>query len=432
MGNHGRVTENWPAPPADGPVHGRVTVPGSKSMTNRALLLAALSGGSTAVSGAPPTRDTLLMVGALRALGVPLRVDGERVTIGPHTGFAGGGHVDCGLAGTVMRFVPPAAALAEGPVRFDGDPRARERPLGTVLAALRALGARIDGAALPFTLHGTGGLPGGEVVLDASASSQFVSGLLLSGARYDAGVTVRHAGEPVPSRPHIDMTVAMLRAAGVEVDDSAADVWQVAPGPVAAREWTVEPDLSGAAVFLAAAAVTGGTVTVLGWPRASVQPGAAILGVLEQFGCHVAAAPDGMTVRGPDRLEGVDVDLHEVGELAPTVAAVAALATTPSRLRGIAHLRGHETDRLAALATELTALGGEVSETADGLEIRPRAMRGRPDRPWGSYADHRMAMAGAVVGLVVPGVAVDDVGCTSKTIPDFAGRWDGLLAGAAG
>ena len=410
-------------------------MPGSKSVTNRALLLAALSGGPATVSGAPPTRDTALMVDALRALGVPIDVDGEHVVVRPHDGLRGGGCVDCGLAGTVMRFVPPAAALADGPVRFDGDPRARERPMGTVLDALRVLGARIEGPAgsagsavrsLPFTLHATGSLPGGEVVIDASESSQFVSGLLLSGGRYEKGVTVVHDGKPVPSLPHIDMSVAMLRTAGVEVDDTEPNTWRVAPGAVAARDWTVEPDLSNAAVFLAAAAVTGGEVTVAGWPERSTQPGVGILPVLEQFGATVVHGPAGMAVRGPDTLAGVDVDLHDVGELTPTVAAVAALAATPSRLRGVAHLRGHETDRLAALATEITALGGDVEETNDGLVIRPAALRAG-DRPWRAYADHRMATAGALIGLVVPGVLIDDVACTDKTIPDFPGRWATLV-----
>jgi 3-phosphoshikimate 1-carboxyvinyltransferase len=424
MGDHGGVTTPWTAPLATGPVRGRVSVPGSKSVTNRALLLAALSGGPASVSGAPATRDTALMVGALRSLGVPVSVDGEHVAIGAHDGLRGGGSVDCGLAGTVMRFVPPAAALADGPVAFDGDPRARERPMGTVLDALRALGARIDGDGLPFTLRGTGALPGGDVVIDASASSQFVSGLLLSAARYDKGVTVHHDGEPVPSLPHIDMTVAMLRTAGVHVDDAEPDTWHVAPGPVAARDWAVEPDLSNASVFLAAAALTGGSVTVAGWPEGSTQPGAEILSVLAQAGCTVEPGPDGMTVHGPDTLLGVDVDLHDASELTPTVAALAALARTPSRIRGVAHIRGHETDRIAALAHEITAVGGDVTETDDGLEIRPARLHGAA---WGAYADHRMATAGALVGLVVPGVEIDDVGCTDKTIPDFPARWAALL-----
>jgi 3-phosphoshikimate 1-carboxyvinyltransferase len=423
MGDHHGVTQPWTAPTATGPVTGTVAVPGSKSVTNRALLLAALSGGAATVSGAPATRDTALMVGALRALGVPVQVDGERVAFGPHDGLRGG-TVDCGLAGTVMRFVPPAAALADGPVAFDGDPQARARPMATVLDALRALGARVVGDALPFVVHGTGALPGGEVLIDASASSQFVSGLLLSGARYDRGVAVRHDGRPVPSLPHIDMTVAMLRAAGVTVDDASPNAWRVEPGPVAARDWAVEPDLSNASVFLAAAALTGGRVTVSGWPAGSTQPGAEILGVLAEAGATIVPGAAGMTVQGPDRLAGVDVDLHDASELTPTVAALAALATSPSRIRGVAHIRGHETDRIAALAAELTALGGDVTETDDGLRIRPAPLRGGP---WHAYADHRMATAGALVGLVVPGVEIDDVGCTGKTIPDFPGRWADLV-----
>lgn len=421
----------WTAPTPGSPVTGTVTVPGSKSVTNRALLLAGLSGGGVRVDGAPPTRDTALMTGALTALGVPVVTGGDTVRIGAHGGLRGGtaafpAEVDCGLAGTVMRFVPPAAATASGAVRFDGDPRARERPMGTVLGALRQLGATVSGDALPFVLDG-GPVRGGEVTIDASASSQFVSGLLLSGALFERGVTVRHDGKPLPSLPHIAMTVEMLRTAGVVVDDGEPNSWRVEPGPVAARDWTVEPDLSNAAVFLAAAVVTGGRVTVRGWPAETTQPGVDVLPVLEQFGATVSHTAEGLTVTGPDRLSGVDVDLHDAGELAPTVAAIAALASGTSRLRGIGHLRGHETDRLAALATEITALGGAVTETDDGLVIEPKPLTGRADRPWGAYADHRMATAGAIIGLVVPGVEIDDVASTDKTIPDFPGRWAALV-----
>ncbi|HZZ51526.1 MAG TPA: 3-phosphoshikimate 1-carboxyvinyltransferase [Pseudonocardia sp.] len=417
----------WPAPVVTRPVSGRVAVPGSKSQTNRALVLAALSGGRCVVSGAPASRDTSLMVGALRSLGVPVDVDGELIVIGEHPGPRGPSVVDCGLAGTVMRFVPPLAALADGEVRFDGDPRARERPMGPVLEALRSLGATISGDALPFVLHGTGSMPGGDVELDASGSSQFVSALLLSGAAYDKGVTIRHSGPPVPSMPHIDMTVSMLAQAGVSVEVADRNTWTVAPAPVQARDWVIEPDLSNAAPYLAAAAVTGGSVTVLNWPTGSSQPGRAILDILAEFGAQVRTDPDGVTVTGPDQLNGIDVDLREVGELTPTVAAIAALAREPSRLRGVAHLRGHETDRLAALATELTALGGAATETADGLEIRPQPLRAPGDRPWGAYADHRMATAGAILGLVVPGISIDDIECTSKTIPDFPRSWSELV-----
>ena len=420
------MSEVWNAPPADGPVEGRIEVPGSKSVTSRALLLAALSGGAATVTGAPATRDTALMVGALRALGVPVDVDGLRVTFGAHDGFRSG-TVDCGLAGTVMRFVPPAATLADGPVTFDGDPRARERPMAVVLDALRALGADIDGSTLPFTVRGTGALPGGEVVVDASGSSQFVSGLLLSGARFDKGLVVHHDGKPVPSLPHIDMTVDMLRLAGVVVDEGEPNTWRVAPGPIAVRDWPIEPDLSNAAVFLAAAAITGGRVTVVGWPEESTQPGTEILSVLAQAGARIEPGPDGMTVHGPDSLQGIDVDLHDASELTPTVAAVAALAAGPSRIRGVGHIRGHETDRIAALLTELTALGGAVTETPDGLEIHPAPLRADAARPWRAYADHRMATAGALVGLAVPGIAIDDIDSTSKTFPDFPAQWAALV-----
>jgi 3-phosphoshikimate 1-carboxyvinyltransferase len=425
------MTQPWPAPAADGPVHATVPVPGSKSITNRALVLAALAGPPATIRGALVSRDTDLMIAALRALGGRVDLDsaGELLVGAPGTAFPdihGRVAIDCGLAGTVMRFVPPVAALANGEVRFDGDPRARQRPMDTVLAALRTLGVGVDGDTLPFTLHGTGTVAGGEVTIDASASSQFVSGLLLSGARYEAGLTVRHDGKPVPSLPHIEMTVQMLRAAGVTVDDSQASTWRVEPGPVDAVDWAVEPDLSNATPFLAAAASTGGVVTVPGWPPATTQPGDSIREILRSMGCHVLLGPDGLTVAGPAHLSGVDVDLHEAGELTPTVAALAALAGEPSVLRGIAHLRGHETDRLAALATEINNLGGDAAETSDGLTIRPARLHGGR---WHAYADHRMATAGAIVGLAVPGVEVDDIATTAKTMPGFADMWARMLGG---
>lgn len=419
------MTQAWLAPGTRAPVRATVSIPGSKSITNRALVLAALADGPSAVRAPLRSRDTNLMAEALRSLGAEIVDEGADWLVTPHA-MHGPVDVDCGLAGTVMRFVPPAAAISDGDIRFDGDEYARERPMGTILDALRALGADIDGERLPFTLHGKGALPGGEVTIDASASSQFVSGLLLSGARYDNGLTVHHDGKPVPSMPHIEMSVQMLRAAGVEVDDSDANTWRVRAGSIRGREWVVEPDLSNATPFLAAAAVTGGTVTVTGWPRTTTQPGDAIRDILARMGCDVELTDDGLTVRGPGQLSGVDVDLRDVGELTPTIAALAALATGQSVLRGIAHLRGHETDRLKALATELNSLGGDVDETADGLVIRPTPLHGGP---WGAYADHRMATAGAILGLVVDGVEVDDIGCTSKTIPDFPGMWSLMLGG---
>ncbi|QQQ75664.1 3-phosphoshikimate 1-carboxyvinyltransferase [Saccharothrix sp. 6-C] len=424
------MTQQWSAPTADGPVDATVPVPGSKSITNRALVLAALADRASTLHAPLRSRDTTLMVDALRSLGVGV-VDGSDGSwlVTPHE-LRGPAQVDCGLAGTVMRFLPPAAALAVGEITFDGDPHARTRPMSTILHALRALGADVAGDALPFTLHGKGGVPGGEVTVDASASSQFVSGLLLSGARYESGVTIRHSaalsgGRPVPSVPHIEMTVAMLREAGVVVDDSTPDRWRVEPGAVEGRDWHVEPDLSNATPFLAAAAVTGGRVTIPGWPAATTQPGGAARELFERMGCEVALTDAGLTLRGPDRLTGIDVDLRDESELTPTVAALAALAEGPTRIRGVAHIRGHETDRLAALAAEVNRLGGDAEETEDGLVITPRPLRGGV---WRAYADHRMATAGAIIGLVVEGVSVDDIGSTTKTIPDFPGMWAAMLS----
>jgi 3-phosphoshikimate 1-carboxyvinyltransferase len=411
------------------PVHAVVTVPGSKSVTNRALLLAALAEGPSTLRRPLRARDTLLMVAALQALGVAVTdsPDGAwDVVPGPLTGPA---EVDCGLAGTVMRFVPPMAALARGDVHFDGDPRARERPMRPVLEALRTLGAAVEDGGrggLPFTVHGAGALRGGAVAVDAGGSSQFVSALLLAGARYDEGLVLTHTGGPVPSLPHIAMTVGMLRDAGVGVDDTTPHRWAVQPGPVRPRDVDVEPDLSSAAPFLAAALVTGGEVTVPGWPRVTTQAGDALRDLLARMGARCELAPAGLTVRGGGQVRGIDVDLRAVGELTPVVAAVAALADSPSRLRGIAHLRGHETDRLAALAREIGGLGGDVSETDDGLVLRPRPLHAGT---WQSYADHRMATAGAVLGLVVDGVQLDDVATTAKTLPDFPGMWAAMLSG---
>ncbi len=423
----------WPAPVATGPVDAVVTLPGSKSLTNRALVLAALADGPSVVRRALRSRDTLLMASALAALGAVVDTSAEdwAVTPIPADGERSPAAVDCGLAGTVMRFVPPVAGLVAGDVSFDGDPHMRNRPVGEVLAALAALGVVVDDdgrGSLPFTIRGAGSVPGGTVVIDASASSQFVSALLLAGARFERGVDVRHDGKPVPSLPHVEMTVAMLRDRGVAVDDSDANRWAVAPGPIAALDETIEPDLSNAAPFLALAALSGGSVTVRDWPASTTQAGDALRDLLTRMGCRVDRVDDGLRVTGPTAghrgLLGLDADLHDVGELAPAIAALCAVATTPSHLRGIAHIRGHETDRLAALATELGALGADVTEHPDGLDVRPAPLTGGI---FHTYADHRMAHAGVIVGAVVPGVLVENVATTSKTFPDFAGFWSALL-----
>ncbi|WP_062357916.1 3-phosphoshikimate 1-carboxyvinyltransferase [Herbidospora yilanensis] len=419
----------WPAPVASGPVVATVALPGSKSVTNRALPLAALADGPGRVRLALRSRDADLMAEGLRKLGTRMVASAEsassadwEMTPGPITG---GGHIDCGLAGTVMRFLPPIAALADGEVSFDGDPHARKRPMGTILDALRGLGARVDGDRLPFTIRGP--LSGGEVTVDASGSSQFVSGLMLAAARFPKGVTVRHVGPPVPSMPHIAMTVQMLRARGVEVDDSERYVWRVLPGPIAATDFTVEPDLSNAAPFFAAAVVTGGSVTIPHWPAETTQPGDRLRELLTGMGARVELTGEGLTVHGGG-LHGIDVDLRDEAELTPTIVALAALADSPTRVRGVAHIRGHETDRITALATEVNRLGGDARETDDGLEIFPKKLH---EGVFHSYDDHRMATAGAVIGLAVPGVEVENIATTAKTLPEFATMWAEMLRGDA-
>jgi 3-phosphoshikimate 1-carboxyvinyltransferase len=418
--------QSWAAPRAGSAVRATVPLPGSKSLTNRLLLLAALADGPSRLIAPLQARDTVLMADALRAIGVTVTPDGADWIVTP--GELHGGSIDTGLAGTVMRFVPPVAALADGAVRFDGDEYARVRPMATLLHGLRQAGVEVDDGGrgrMPFTVRGRGGVTGGAVQIDASASSQFVSGLLLAGARYDKGVEVTHTGGgQVPSRPHIEMTLFVLRDAGVDADEIAPSVWRVAPGRVAAADRVVEPDLSNAAPFLAAALVTAGTVHVPHWPAVTTQAGAALPQLLTAMGADVAHDGDVLTVTGSGTVRGLDADLHEVGELAPTIAVLAALADSPTSLRGIGHLRGHETDRLAALSTELARLGGDVTEHADGLTITPRRLHGGE---WHAYADHRMATAGAVLGLVVDDVRVDDIECTTKTLPDFPGMWSALL-----
>lgn len=420
----------WTAPVASGPVHATVSVPGSKSQTNRALVLAALAAaqgqGSSTVSGALRSRDTDLMIEALRTLGLRIDGAGSELTISGRIAPGPDARVDCGLAGTVLRFVPPLAALAESVVEFDGDEQARVRPIAPLLDALRGLGVRIEGSALPFRVHGNRSPAGGTVAIDASASSQFVSGLLLCAASFAEGLSVQHTGATLPSAPHIAMTVEMLRQAGVDVDDSVPNRWQVHAGSVAARHWEVEPDLTNAVPFLAAAVVTGGAVRITGWPATSVQPADNILTVFGKLNAVVVQNDSFLEVQGSTDYDGFDVDLRAVGELTPSVAALAALATpgSVSRLSGIAHLRGHETDRLAALSTEINRVGGNCTENPDGLVITATPLR---SGVWHAYADHRMAMAGAIVGLRVAGVEVDDIGATTKTLPEFPQLWARML-----
>jgi 3-phosphoshikimate 1-carboxyvinyltransferase len=435
MGSVTAEARPWKAPVASkpiggGPVAASVRLPGSKSMTARALVLSALADGPSEIRRPLRARDTALMAAGLRALGVMVdtRAD-ERWVVEPGP-LRGPASVDVGLAGTIMRFVPPVAALADGTVTFDGDPHARNRPLRPIVEALRALGVVIDASptgGLPLVVRGTGLVAGGDAVIDASGSSQFVSGLLLSAPRFAKGLVLRHEGPPVPSAPHLRMTTHMLRAAGAIVDETVPDVWAVEPGVLRGRTWDIEPDLSGAAPFFAAAMITGGAVTLAGWPRDSWQPVGRLTELLTGLGAEVSQGADGLTVRGTGALHGIDADLSEVSELTPVIAALAALADSPSALRGVAHIRGHETDRIAALATELGKVGAGIVEHPDGLEITPGPLRAAT---FETYADHRMAHAAAVIGLAVEGVQLTDVGCTSKTLPEFPELWADLVTGS--
>lgn len=443
----------WAAPTATGPLAASLRLPGSKSLTNRELVLSALAVAPTLLRAPLASRDSSLMIDALRALGVRIeQVDGpiesghgESGRQSGHGEFGpdllvtpgellGGGSISCGLAGTVMRFLPPVAALALGPVAFDGDASARRRPMRTMIDALRALGVEVndDGLrSLPFSLYGTGEVLGGDLQIDASASSQFVSGLLLSAPRFTTGLRLRHAGASLPSLPHIDMTIQCLAARGVAVENPEPGYWIVPPGEIAGGEIVIEPDLSNAAPFLVAAIVAGGTVTVQGWPERTTQVGADLARLLPLFGATTSRGGGTLTVdggrgiRGGNRVPGVDLDLSTAGELAPAIVALAALASTPSRITGIAHLRGHETDRLAALAAEVNGLGGRVSELADGLVIEPAPLHGGL---WHTWEDHRMATAGAIIGLAVEGVEIEDIGTTAKTLPQFPELWWQILA----
>ncbi len=429
--------ELWPAPFRGAKaIHARVVAPGSKSVTNRALILAAQAQTSSILRRPLISRDSELMVAGLRALGVSIE---ERVEIGAAINevqwqitpakLRGPASIDVGNAGTVMRFLPPLAALADGAISFDGDPRSHERPLGPVIKALEELGIGIEHNgrySLPFILHGTGGLAGGELNIDASASSQFLSALLLVAPSFTNGLTIRHIGGALPSAPHIDMTVAMLREFGARVEvDKAAMVWRVGAGELRGVDCVIEPDLSNAAPFLSMAMVCGGSITIADWPSQTTQPGDQLRSIFTAMGASVTQNESGLTLTADGNIHGIDIDLHDVGELTPSIAALAALADSPSHLRGIGHLRLHETDRLAALTREINALGGAVIEEESALHITPKPLHGGV---FHTYEDHRLATAGAVIGLVTPDVFVENIATTRKTIPDFSGLWSSLLA----
>jgi 3-phosphoshikimate 1-carboxyvinyltransferase len=433
----------WPAPVAAGPIHATVKLPGSKSLTNRELVLSALAEKPTTLVEPLLSRDSKLMIAALESLGARFSVEDDHILVSPIPATTPPADysdnpsefidINCGLAGTVMRFVPPLAGLHLGRVRFDGDEAARRRPMATTIQSLRQLGVFVfqDYDAenkLPFTVVGEGEIEGGELTIDASESSQFVSGLLLSAARFTNGLTLTHSGEHLPSMPHIDMTIDCLWKRSVAASRISEATWRVEPGPIAGGQVVIEPDLSNAGPFLAAAMVAGGSVTIPHWPTSTTQVGNEFEGILTRMGATVVRDERGLTLTSSGSIRGIDIDLSIGGELAPVVAALAALAETPSRLRGIAHLRGHETDRLAALTAEINRAGGNCRETEDGLEIHPSELHGCV---WQTYEDHRMATAGAIIGLRVTGIEVENIATTSKTMPNFSQLWFEMLGVSA-
>ena len=467
---------DWPAPlaPASSEAAGKnalVHIPGSKSLTNRYLLLAALADSPSYLRAPLHSRDSALMIEALRQLGAGIELVPTDSPFGPDvkvtplnfaqadSAQARAVSIECGLAGTVMRFVPALAALLPGEFAFDGDPHARQRPMGPILEGLRQLGVQVECEqgenALPFVLRSPGlasaeGVSEAPVVrIDASASSQFVSALLLMAPRLPQGMVLVHEGSSVPSIPHIQMTVEALRQMGIRVQEHYPSHnnkaeggeyrWTVHPGSFPGFEMTIEPDLSNAGPFLAAAVVTGESVTIPHWPAPAADSSAGTTQVgdmwrelLPALGARVHYAEGRLTVTGPAQLPEGDFsfDLSAGGELAPTMAAACAFVKGRVELTGIAHLRGHETDRLAALAAEINRLGGSAHDTADSLVLEtpiPATPEAQPVLAR-TYDDHRMATFAAIIGLRRPNVVVQNVATVAKTMPEFTAMWEDMLA----
>ena len=434
--NNGKNTADanalWPAPfRGKKPISATITIPGSKSATNRALILAALAKSPSLLRKPLHSRDSALMIAGLKAIGCGISEEANgdlRITPAK---FFGPASVDVGNAGTVMRFLPPVAALATGLIHFDGDPRSHERPVGPVISALEELGISIEHGArysLPLTINGSGKIKGGVLEIDASSSSQFISALLMIGPATESGITIKDIGKSLPSMPHIEMTIDMLKVFGATVETSISSngrhEWRVLPGDLQGQDLIIEPDLSNAAPFMAAAMISGGEITITDWPKRTAQPGDQLRNIFKTMGAEIEFLGNDLKVSGTGSIHGIDIDLHDVGELTPSIAAVAALADSPSSLRGIGHLRLHETDRLAALATELNALGGDVDEEESALHISPVPLH---SGIFHTYDDHRLATAGAMLGLVVDGIQVENIATTKKTLPDFPGAWQQML-----
>ena len=422
----------WRAPfRGNNPICASITIPGSKSATNRVLILASLAKTPSTLRKPLHSRDSALMIAGLKAIGCGITEQANGDLVITPGKFFGPASVDVGNAGTVMRFLPPVAALANGLVHFDGDARSHERPVGPVIGALEELGVTIEHGnrySLPLTINGSGQIRGGTLEIDASASSQFISALLLIGPATQTGITIKDIGVSLPSLPHIEMTIEMLKTFGAKVDcrisQNGKREWRVEPGELLGQDLIIEPDLSNAAPFMAAAMISGGEVVIADWPKKTAQPGDQLRDIFTKMGAKIEFVGSELKISGTGEIHGIDIDLHDVGELTPSIAAVAALADSPSSLRGIGHLRLHETDRLAALATELNSLGGDVDEEESALHISPAPLH---SGVFHTYDDHRLATAGAMIGLAIDGIQVENIATTKKTLPDFPGTWQQML-----
>jgi 3-phosphoshikimate 1-carboxyvinyltransferase len=415
--------------PFEGPVDAIIRVPGSKSITNRALIISALADGTSTIENSLFSDDPYWLMAALTGLGLPTKADRETDTvivegqrgIIPKSGV----EVFVGNAGTAARFLPPVLALGEGPYLVDGVARMRERPVGDLVEAMKGLGARVGYAGeegrFPIEVEG-GGIRGGVVGVRGTRSSQFLSGLLMAAPYAEEPVVLEVEGGLV-SRPYIGITLGVMKDFGVEVVNEGRDRFVVPPGVYKAGKYVVEPDASGASYFFAAAALTGGRVRVPGLGASSSQGDLAFVEVLEEMGCEVEIGANYVEVRGPERLRGVEVDMNEISDTMITLGAIAPFTSSPTTIKNVAHTRAQETDRIAAVAQELTRLGIRVEEYPDGLKITPGPVNSGTVR---TYDDHRMAMAFSLLGLVVPGIRIQNPSCVTKTLPDYFQRLEAL------
>ncbi|MFZ9248444.1 MAG: 3-phosphoshikimate 1-carboxyvinyltransferase [Candidatus Nanopelagicales bacterium] len=418
---------NWHAPTINGAINSTLEIPGSKSATNRAFVLAALGDKNSIITNPLFARDTNLMLEALEKLGCNVVKKLNSVEISPMKKDHSEISIDVGLAGTVMRFVPPLAALSSGTSHFDGDERARNRPMKTLIESLKKLNVKVidnHQGKLPFSIISDGQITGGEIEIDASESSQFISALMLVGAKFKNGLTIKHVGQNLPSLPHIEMTIEMLKEVGVKTNQINATTWRIDNQNINSKNWVVEPDLSNAGPFLAAAMVTKGEIKINDWPLQTTQAGNSWIEILSLMGANIQLNSKQLILKNDSEIKGINYNLNNVGELTPVLVAISLFANSKSEFTGISHLRGHETDRLAALVENITAIGGDAKETEDGLIINPKQLHGGV---WKAFDDHRMATAGAVIGLKVKDIYVDDIATTSKTLPNFEEMWNKMV-----